>query len=111
MARAFAKAFYNSLLWQEVRSSVLKRDRYMCQHCRMAPATEVHHKARLTPDNINDPRISVNPDNLISLCEQCHKQMHRRDRREGRAERTLGRRIIFDANGMPQEAPPGVREK
>ena len=45
MARAFAKAFYNSGVWKEVRESILKRDNYMCQMegCHN-PAEEVHHK-------------------------------------------------------------------
>lgn len=37
------------------------------------PAEEVHLKKELTPDNINDISVTVNPDNLISLCGDCHK--------------------------------------
>lgn len=33
MARAFAKAFYNSKEWKVVREYVLKRDNYLCTKC------------------------------------------------------------------------------
>lgn len=64
MAREFARKFYNSPAWQDVRLSVLCRDRWKCRICDAA-ATEVHHRIRLTPENIDDANITLNPDNLI----------------------------------------------
>ena len=108
MAREFAKAFYKSSLWQEVRESILKRDRYMCQQpgCH-APAEEVHHKIKLSPENINDPNVTVNPSNLISLCGDCHKALHKSDKVAGLRERRMKsdasvlQEITFDENGYP----------
>ena len=58
----------------------MHRDSFLCQDClkegRYTPAEEVHHIEPLTPENINSPSISLNPDNLISLCRECHKKRH-----------------------------------
>ena len=71
MAKDFAKSFYNSKLWKQTREYVLKRDNYMCVKCG-GPASDVHHKTHLTPQNINDMNIAVNPDNLECVCKDCH---------------------------------------
>ena len=36
----------------------------------------VHHKTELTPDNIDDPNITLNWDNLELLCRFCHAEVH-----------------------------------
>ena len=41
------------------------------------PAEEVHHIKELTPDNIDDASVSLNIDNLVSLCRECHQNRHR----------------------------------
>lgn len=82
MARDFAKKFYKSKEWQEVREYVLMRDNYLCVICGK-PAQEVHHIVHLTPQNITDIKINLNPANLKSLCRECHFEMHRLDKLEG----------------------------
>ena len=74
MAKDWAKAFYNSDAWKYTRKSVLKRDCFTCSYCE-ARANEVHHIQELTAENVNDVNISLNPDNLISLCSECHKKI------------------------------------
>ena len=32
----------------------------------------------MTNDNVDDPNISVNLDNLILLCKECHNKIHGR---------------------------------
>lgn len=71
MAKVWAVRFYNSGPWKAVRRIVLRRDHYTCCDC-YNRAREVHHIIELTPDNINDNSIALNPDNLISLCHSCH---------------------------------------
>ena len=71
IARQFAQAFYHSPQWRAVRKQVLRRDQFTCRDC-TGRATEVHHRIELTPMNINDPSIALNPDNLESLCWLCH---------------------------------------
>lgn len=115
MAREFSKAFYNSAVWKEVREAVLKRDRYLCQMpgCYQA-AEEVHHKEHLTPENMGILSITVNMDNLISLCGRCHKAIHHCDKVAGLKARGRQQDILpeikFDEDGYPvpvQQAPRG----
>lgn len=103
MAREFAKEFYKSEEWQVARDYALKRDNYLCQHCNN-PAEEVHHIVHLSPSNIMDASISLNPENLISLCKYCHFAEHKVDKARGIRE---AKRITdcdaeyeFDENGM-----------
>ena len=80
MAKDFSDAFYHSAAWARARESALVRDSHLCQRCLAAgditPATMVHHKEELTPENISDPNVSCGLDNLVSLCDRCHKIMH-----------------------------------
>ena len=77
------------------------RDKYLCQHCG-APATEVHHKKHLSPENIWDVSISLNPDNLVSLCKDCHFEEHRGEHAGGRKaqENEEPYNYTFDASGQ-----------
>lgn len=58
----------------------MKRDAYVCVDCmkknKLTAAEEVHHITELTPENITDPAITLNPNNLVSLCRECHKERH-----------------------------------
>lgn len=93
MAREFAKPFYNSKLWKNTRDYILKRDNYLCVKCGM-PASDVHHIIELSPDNITDMNIAVNPANLECLCKQCHNNQHSGFRDDCDSQ------YIFDANGQ-----------
>lgn len=91
MAKPWAQAFYKSKPWRAVRAYVMRRDMYTCR-CG-ARANEVHHLITLTPDNINDPDIALNPERLEAICGDCHKK------------ETLGKGDVaegyeFDENGM-----------
>lgn len=102
MAREFAKQFYHSKEWQKCRSYILKRDNYLCTKCGN-PAEEVHHSKHLTPQNIMDPAITLNPDNLISLCKDCHFAEHKADKINGIKEKSGSKlreeELEFDSNG------------
>lgn len=74
MAKEFSEKFYHSQVWKYKRKEILHRDRYTCNTCK-GRANEVHHKIELTPDNINDMRIALGNDNLISLCHDCHTKI------------------------------------
>jgi 5-methylcytosine-specific restriction endonuclease McrA len=76
MAKKFSKKLYNSVKWRDIRKYVLNRDFYMCQVCNEPNCNTVHHITELTPININDPNITLNADNLITLCEECHRCVH-----------------------------------
>lgn len=74
MAKAWAEKFYHSKAWKDCRKIVLRRDNYTCVHC-FDRGAEVHHLIELTPENINDVTIALNPDNLMSVCYKCHKEI------------------------------------
>lgn len=80
MAREFAKAFYSSKTWQECREAYAKSQKYLCENCLAkglyTPGEIVHHITELTPDNINDPAIALNFDNLRLVCRKCHAEEH-----------------------------------
>ena len=76
----WAKFFYKSKQWQRVRDYVMKRDQWLCQDClkkgKYVPAEEVHHIVPLKPENITDPSITLDENNLVALCRECHKARH-----------------------------------
>lgn len=101
MSRGFSKAFYNSKEWQRCREYVLRRDNYLCVKCGR-PAEEVHHIIHLTPQNIGDVSVTLNPDNLICLCRECHFKEHRLDKLSGlksREKPASGEEYEFDESG------------
>lgn len=71
MAKEWARPFYKSKEWRIMRRFILDRDLFTCEECGDR-ATEVHHEIELTPQNINDPTITLNPNLLHSLCHDCH---------------------------------------
>lgn len=78
--QSWAETFYKSTAWQRCRALAIKRDSYLCQDClrlgRITPAEEVHHIQPLTPENIRRPEVTLNLENLVSLCRECHKARH-----------------------------------
>lgn len=74
------------------------RDNYLCVKCGK-PAEEVHHKIHLSPSNIGDTSITLNPSNLVSLCRDCHFEEHRGDHGSGR-KREEEYPYTFDENGQ-----------
>ena len=81
MAQEWAKPFYNSKAWKSCRKAYIQKrtliDGAMCEVCHKEPIYIVHHKITLTPNNINDPDISLNHCLMEGNCKQCH------DRQEG----------------------------
>ena len=74
------------------------RDKYLCVKCGR-PAEEVHHIEHLSPKNIDDPSVTLNMSNLMSLCRACHFEEHRGEHGKGR-EANEGYEYTFDENGM-----------
>ena len=76
MAKPFAKKFYNSKEWINCRTSYISTVHGLCEHCLErgdhVPGYIVDHIEALTPENIEDPLVSLNHDNLQYLCLPCH---------------------------------------
>ncbi len=95
MAQRFPKKLYNSSAWKNLARNIRERQFYRCQVCGALNATAVHHIHPLTPENVENPRVALNPDNLILLCADCHNKVH--DRAYAMSdERPL---YSFDASG------------
>ncbi len=93
-----------------MRNSYLAQANYLCERCiakgEVIAATQVHHKIRLTPQNINDPSISLNHDNLEALCDACHaSETFKHDQKS----KSVANRYLIDAQGRMH--PPGSAGK
>lgn len=81
--KEYAKAFYKSTQWQQCRASYIKSVGGLCERClaegKIVPGYIVHHKCYLTPENIKEPSITLNFDNLEYLCKDCHNKEHFKD--------------------------------
>ncbi|MCI1593228.1 HNH endonuclease [Heyndrickxia oleronia] len=73
--KPFAKKFYKTTAWKKCRSSYFAYRHGLCERC-SEPGKIVHHKQYLTPDNINDPEITLSFNNLELLCQDCHNKEH-----------------------------------
>ena len=91
----FAEKFYKGKAWQRVRAQFvndrISEDGGMCQRCKTAPGFIVHHTIELTPGNIGDAGIALNPELFEFLCLDCHNKEHGHFRAE--------RRCFFDDDG------------
>jgi len=65
--------FYDCLEWKRCRCAILHRDHYTCSSCGKKNSCQVHH--------LNDPRytpeMALDPENLITLCDDCHTEWHK----------------------------------
>ena len=77
------EAFYVSYKWRKCRTAYAKSVGNMCERCRKKGIIEVgskknpleaHHKIPLTVDNIHDPEITLNWDNMELVCKKCHDE-------------------------------------
>lgn len=69
--------FYRSDKWKIARAMKIASAGGRCEMCGGIGA-EVHHKVHLTPENVADPEVSINQDNLMLLCSECHNKVHGR---------------------------------
>ena len=94
MAQDYAKAFYTSAAWLKTRRGYFKYRGGLCERCLAkglyVPGIIVHHKIHITPENIGDPSITLNFDNLELVCRDCHADVH---------SAKEGKRFIIDENG------------
>lgn len=67
--------FYHSTAWKRLSRAFLLSKNYICERCGK-PAEIAHHRRYLTAENVLNPDISLNPDNLEALCLDCHNTEH-----------------------------------
>ena len=102
MAKDFAKAFYKSPDWAAAREAYIGKrysiDGGLCERCRKEQGYIVHHKIWLTPANISDPYVALNPDNFEYLCKKCHDEEHYEQLNGKKRPKLL---CYFSADGQP----------
>ena len=73
-------AFYKTRLWRKTSKDYAKRVGGLCERCmnqgKYTAGEIVHHKVHVTAETIDDPSITLNPDNLELVCRQCHAKEH-----------------------------------
>ena len=78
-------SFYKTTGWKNCRDAYARSVGGLCERCLakgwVVPGEIVHHKEHLDADNINNPEIALNWDNLELLCRDCHGMEHRQLRR------------------------------
>ena len=88
---AEVEAFYVSWTWRRCRKAFLEFKGNLCEECLkkgiINPGTkeqplEVHHKIPLTEENIKDPSITLNWDNMEATCKKHHDM--KKNRKEKR---------------------------
>lgn len=92
MAKEWAKDFYQSKNWINAREYVMSKYFRICQKCKERPAEIVHHIVWLNPSNINNPNITLNENNLLPVCRECHAKIH-----EGVS--ATSEEVMFNSNG------------
>lgn len=104
MAKEFAKKFYDSKAWKDCRRSFISYrisiDGGMCQHCKDKLGFIVDHKEELTPDNINNPDITLNHNNFQYLCLECHNT-----KTFGTDKEIIREGLMFNGNGELIQSP------
>ena len=78
--KEYEKRLYKSKAWQRCRDRYAASVGGLCERCRasgrITPGEIVHHKIYISPENVNDPAVTLNFDNLELLCRECHAQEH-----------------------------------
>ena len=84
-------AFYKSKAWNQVKNTIWLKQNLLCANCNRPVYVDglsnwipkenrikgiVHHKIHITPENVNDPNITLNFDNLKYVCRKCHAEEH-----------------------------------
>lgn len=72
---------YNSARWRRLRAWKLKESP-LCEVCenngKIKPADDVHHIISFmsTDDPLERKMLAYDTDNLMSICDECHQQIH-----------------------------------
>lgn len=83
--KEFAEGFYKSIEWKNCRRDYIKSVGGLCEKCLKQgiykPAIIVHHIEHITPNNIENPEITLNYANLQAVCRDCHAALHAKQKR------------------------------
>lgn len=91
----YARAFYQSIAWKKTRQAYFTYRCGICERCGNAGVI-VHHKCYISPNNIDNPHVTLDFKNLELLCHDCHNKEHSAKQK----------RYTFDASGNILPPPP-----
>lgn len=79
-----ALPFYSTVAWQNCRKAYAASQAHLCERCYSRGIIRrgeiVHHIQPLNSQNIHDPAVTLNYDNLMLVCRQCHGEIHAKKR-------------------------------
>lgn len=82
MAQSWAMELYQSKAWRDLRQALILQRGLRCEECgKLVPLPSMligDHVQELTPENVHDPTIALNPDNVRLVCDDCHNRKHKR---------------------------------
>ena len=85
MSTDTANRFYGSAEWKACRAAYKKSVGGLCERCLKqglyVPGEIVHHKEHINADNLTDPQILTDFNNLELLCRKCHAEVHGKQRK------------------------------
>ena len=91
--------FYASSCWMGLRAALIAERGPRCQQCGKVESNPAkltgHHTIELTPENVMDASVSLNPRHVKIVCFDCHQKTHQRFGHEN-----TGRRVYI-VYGMP----------
>lgn len=94
MSYGVRKEFYQSKAWKDCRKEVWLKQNLLCGICNrpvyvdgISPYTPkknrrtgiVHHIEHLNDNNVYDDNVTLNINNLIGVCKECHEKEHHTD--------------------------------
>lgn len=83
--KEWAEPFYHGMAWRRTRKAYKQSVGGLCEVCKakglIRPGVIVHHKTWLTRENIKNPDITLNWDNLQLVCRDCHAEIHKDPKR------------------------------
>lgn len=76
------QSFYASEVWINFRLAIITERGLRCEHCGQLVARvrdlTLHHIIELTPENVHDVMIALNPENVMVVHHDCHNKIHNR---------------------------------
>lgn len=78
---------YNSQNWKKLRNAYLM-EHPLCEKCLedgiIKPTKEIHHIQPISSgeNELRMKELALDPTNLMALCEECHHEIHNKNRKK-----------------------------
>ena len=78
---------YNTQTWRNIRKAYLM-EHPLCERClehnKTTASSEVHHKYEISngSNTLEMKDIGFDYNNLMALCEECHQEIHKKNRKK-----------------------------